>query len=433
MRSALWLTLLAAGCARETTIVLEASDAPTVIVIDEASRAQAIDLGAGGALRLELDEGSHRLTALGYHETLAELGLGAGPLTISDRGGVLPAPFRADAVEVNLHRSSGWARLDPIPAQLRALQVAERSPCFGLEATAEVVPGSVDRVITMLAPLDERTALLGLDDGRFFYVRRGALELIALPGAPVAHLAGALDADGQLWLVGAGSGVFRGTLEAGLTRVADRSIPETAYAIAVSGAPGAIDTLVMTASVGLERFDGQRWQQLRASQRPPASHGSHSVQWTAPGRFISTSPEASEVLEIDETSTVRAFDLMLPETTSTDAVLSLGLSPDFGPLLGTSNGLVFANRNGHWAQLPVRSEMIDAVYAIVPIAGRGLLLGGRRSTLDLWFEGHGDCGFVSAGLGRNTRFVVNLGVDIVAAARGSDLGEPALVSYLRRN
>lgn len=433
MRSALWLLLLAAGCARETTVILEARDAPTMIVIDEASRLEAIDLGAGGALRLELDEGAHRLTALGYHETLAELGLRAGPLTASDRGGLLPAPFRADALEVNLHRSSGWARLDPIPAQLSALRVAERSPCFSLEATVEIVPGSVDREITVLAPLDAHTALLGLGDGRFFRVRRGALEPVALPGAPIPHLAAALDADGQLWLVGAGAAVYRGTLEAGLLPIADRAIPEAANAIGVSGVPGVTDTLIMTTSVGLERFDGQRWQPVRATERPPVPHGSHSVQWIAPGRFISTSPRASEVLEIDETSAVRSFDLMLPETTSTDAVLSLGLSADFGPLVGSSNGLVFANRSGHWSQLPVRSEMIDAVYAIVPIAGRGLLLGGRRSTLDLWFEGHGDCGFVSAGLGRNTRFVVSLGAEAVAAARGADVGEPALVSYLRPN
>ncbi len=431
MRSALWLLLLVAGCARETTVILEAPDAPTVMVIDEASRVQALDLGAGGVLRVDLDEGSHRLAALGFHETLAELGLRAGPLTLSDQGGLLPPPFRADAVEVNLHRSAGWVRLDPVPPQFSALRVTERSPCFDFEANVEAVPDSVDAVITLLAPLDAHTALLGLSDGRFFRVRREGLKLVALPGPPIPHLAAALDADGQLWLVGASAATFRGTLEQGLVQLADRTLPEAAYALDVSRVPGVIDVLVMTASAGLERFDGQRWRVVRSPDRQPAPHGSHGVQWTWPGRFISTSPEPSVVLEIDEVSSIRGFDLMLPETTSSDAVLSLGFSPDFGALVGTSNGLVFANRDGHWSQLPVRSEMIDAVYAIVPVAGRGLLLGGRRSTLDLWFEGHGDCGFVSAGLGRNTRFVVSLGTEAVAAARGADVGEPALISYLR--
>ena len=74
MRSALWLSLLVAGCARETTVILEAVDAPTLMVIDEASRVQALDIGAGGVLRVDLDEGSH-LPSSGGHVVPAHVDL----------------------------------------------------------------------------------------------------------------------------------------------------------------------------------------------------------------------------------------------------------------------------------------------------------------------------------------------------------------------
>jgi hypothetical protein len=59
------------------------------------------------------------------------------------------------------------------------------------------------------------------------------------------------------------------------------------------------------------------------------------------------------------------------------------------------------------------------------------LAGGRRSTFTQWYSGFGDCGFVGTTLGRNTRGLVALGPDVVAAVDGDAGGNQVNVAYLR--
>ncbi|MFO0729143.1 MAG: hypothetical protein U1E65_35515 [Myxococcota bacterium] len=420
------------ACGQSTTAVLTIEDAPTVIVVDEAQRVQAFDLTVSGAsLRLELDGGSHELTALRYTQSLVSMMLSQGPLTPSDKGGLVPAPFRADRLRVDQKRSPGWTELTPIPGALAQLRVQERSPCLQFDSSVESVEGSMGRLITIMTRIDDETALLGTSDGRFFHVRRNGLELIPAAGAPVRHLRAARDGQGQLWLAGSGSQVYRGTPEAGFLAVSSRQLGgDPVLAIAASPEPGVTDVLVMTSSIGLERFDGLAWRVVRRPDLPIDMHGEYAALWSQPGHFITTSPRPSELLEIDASDHLQVTDLMLPAARSSDAVTALALSPDFGPVVGTNNGLVFTLDAGHWGSLDVPAEEIDAIYAILPVPGRGMILGGRRSTFVQWYQTYGDCGFVGTSIGRNAHHIVALGKDVVAAARGSEPTDPVLVAYL---
>lgn len=410
------------------TAALVLGDARSVLLV-EASRWTALDLDSARTLKLVSDDLPHTYTALAYHETLAELGLSAGELTQTEHGGPVPPAFRADTLEIDQRRSTGWRRLESIPSELSSKQLVELSPCIQYVVTNAALPNSVDLNVTTLARLDASTALLGLSDGRFFRVRQAGVELIAMPGPPVPHRVARLDADGQLWVLAFGVGVYRGRLEQGLAPLADRGIMSSARSMAVSAVPGAVDTLVLTSSMGLERFDGTQWRMIRAPDRAIDPHGEAQVIEIGPSRFLATSPNPTELLEVDATDQVTPIELMTVGGDA-DAVTALALSPELGPLAATFNGRVYARSGAGWTELPVPSQAINTIYALIPLSGRGVLAGGRRSTFTQWYSGFGDCGFVGTTLGRNTRGLVALGPDVVAAVDG-DAGENQVnVAYL---
>ncbi|MFO0722670.1 MAG: hypothetical protein U1E65_02725 [Myxococcota bacterium] len=412
------LSLLLAACSPAAPHWLPDPEAASVLLfevpLEGVPRVTLHHLQAGVAERLPIDRLTGTLYALSFS---APIGLPAGTLTIDDGGGPVPEPRRTFSLDAQAGPSADWVPLTAPPPAISGLRLKELSPCIRYEQRVYRIPNTIDETVAMFTALDADRALMATDSGRFFLVGlEGATPLTGISTA-TPHLAGVLDDQGELWLLGAHGKVAHGSLEAGFVPGPDR-ILKGAVALEVDrshrGAPFEIFTV--TPTVGVEHFDGTRWTLLRAPTGLE-ERASARVAWVAPRTAVVTGSALDVLLELSPEAPPRMIQKTFPPRPASDAFSSVVYVDDVGGLAATRYSVLFRRESTGWEQLP-DAPTTNVAMLMLPLP-RGVLYGGRGGELFQWFDGFGYCpGLTRAPVPNDTREALLLHGTALFAAHG---------------
>lgn len=367
-----------------------------------------------------------RVYALGYRESLAELGLKAGPLTLTGPGLPLPTPSTIARLDVSGGSPGPWTALAEPPSEVRDITVSELVKCaayatptyFRLSGTERAVP-------TLLLKLDESRALIADSDGKFFEVSPDSARRLTELSTSTPHFAGFRRGDGELWLAGPNGRVAHGNPTTGFLPAP--SLNHATSGLKITGAPAgqALELFALTTSLAIEHFDGQRWRVLVEESGSAALPSRIGLAWIGPGRVAVIGARSNEVWEVDLNGTITAVRLPV---TLPDALFSIANLEGFGPIAASRYGAIF-RRTDRWDSFPMLPTLAR-VDVMMPIDGRGFLAGGEGGELSQWTPEAGYCPTFVAGTGGSLDQGVNLGRDLVLAVSAE--AERIFVAYLQR-
>lgn len=365
--------------------------------------------------------------ALGYDQSLAELGLQAGPLTVAGPGLPLPAPATVSRLEVSGGTPGQWTTLAEAPAEVRDIKVSELVKCaafatpsyFRLSGTERAVP-------TLLLKLSEQSALIADSDGKFFEVTADSARRLTALSTSTPHATGFRRGDGELWLAGRNGHVVHGDPTTGFLPAPSLNHTRSSN-VKITGAPAgqALELFALTSSLAIEHFDGERWRVLVEERGPAGLLSRVGLAWIGPGRAAVIGARSDEVWEVDLSGTVNVVKLPV---TLPDALYSIGNLEGFGPILASRYGAIF-RRTDRWDAFPMLPSLAR-VDVLMPIDGRGFLAGGEGGELSQWTPESGYCPTFATGTGSSLDQALNLGRDLVLAV--SAPAERVFVAYLQR-
>lgn len=425
----LLLALLASACGSDQLRWLNGTGMKSVLLFDFTlsgpSAGAAYEVSEAEALLVTPSPDLARVYALEYAVTLAELGLKPGPLTLAQPGLPPPTPTTVSRLEVVGGAPTQWTGLREEPEEVRGLAVSELVKCaafspptyFRLSGTERTVP-------SVLLKLDESTALIGNNEGKFFEVSAESARLLTVLSTSTPHDVGFRRADGEIWLAGPKGRVAHGDLVNGFVEAPP--LHYTKSAIKLTGAPaGPLELFVVTSSLGVEHFDGTEWRVLVEESGPSPQPSRIGLAWIAPGKVAVLGAKTNVIWEVDRSGAVTTIELpvVLP-----DALFSISNLEGVGPIAGSRYGALF-RRSDRWNMFPMLPSLAR-VDVLMPIDGQGFLAGGEGGELSQWTPDAGYCPPFYSGTGGSLDHGINLGRDLVLTV-SADV-ERIFVAYLHR-
>lgn len=403
------------------TYWLPANTAQMVLIVD-LDRAEVPTITARrvgeAAIKLSVPATGHRFYVLAYD---AAPDLPEGVLTVSEAGLTLPKPSATYTL-----MGDQWLPAT-LPSAVASLRLKELRPCFSFHQLSYQIPGTADEQPTLLLPLEGGETLLGTDVGNFFRLNpSGAVPLTEL-STSTPHLAGARAPDGELWLLGASGRVVHGRLGSAFQEGPPRALHEginLRVETAHESAPFELFTL--TATLGVEHFDGRSWTILRAPTGRPINRSAARIAWLRPGAVVMLGADVDVLTEIEVGSPIREIRRPLPVVASLDAFFAAGYVNGIGALVGSRFSVVY-RRTAQWDPLP-SPPTNNTMLQIIPLKG-GALLGGHTSEFFEWFEGFGHCPPMRVPVPYDVTFFALQGENIYLAVPGNE-GNDITVVYL---
>lgn len=352
----------------------------------------AVELEAGSgssgtAIDLPVDElGAIVLSVLGYRETLAELGVPAGavPMATGTEGFVLPAPAELHFAEVLGGVAGAWDAPEVGDPELFDLRIAgeppRTTPCAELlQQTLEVDSFENPDLLVRVAP---DTAILAMDDERFFSAGPGGVTPLAIDGANTPHESAYLRDPAELWLGGS-----RGLLSFGdpATHLYDPA-PSSPLGLPLARLTGSasdqpLELFAVSSYGSFERFDGARWTTLH-----PAGESRdyrRDLVMVGPGEALAVGIVESVALRY------RSGELTTEVLGESVSAMSVGQIPGVGTVVGAFDGKLLRHDGGRWVPFE-DSPIALAITAIVPFRG-GFLVTTGAGLLVEWQPGYGFC------------------------------------------
>lgn len=269
----------------------------------------------------------------------------------------LPEPRRVLSSHDGAAQTS-WeeTELEPVDALLRSVEVPEDNLCrlYGVQLAP---PRQGFRVgtstPTVVVPLTGDTALIGNADGAFFVVD-SSQDVRPLPhiSPDTPRRAGFVRDDGEVVLVGRDGTVARGyPLESDFTIVHTGGATVADF-LQVDGSKSGPLEIFRTSWFGfvrtilpqgpLERFDGQRWEQL-TDGKGSFSHGTYSVAWLGPGHAI-----AAGVVDEVKLARYDSGEVTFEDLPNDMAVQQIANLPGIGVVIGTRRDRIIRMVDGEW-------------------------------------------------------------------------------------
>ncbi len=387
------------GCGEDASVWLGLpaefrASAAAIFAVEGDGAPRLVAVEPDPALKVELIARGERsaLWALLYDQPLADLGLEPGPLVLApegtDRRSTRPIPAPARIVTASLigRRTDGWAPAPALSATLTSLRLPGPAHalrgCTVFEETRFAFSPAVDA--TFAIALDSTSALVGLEDGRFFRATLDGIEEVSLPVPDGVYYSAHLDARGRLWLGGVDMLVV-GRLDDGrpFETVAEGELGRLEWLEGPPGGDGS-ELFALSAEGGVWRFlDGRPQVLLPAGVRQDWRRG---LAVLGPGEVLAVGLHRP-ILRwsaadgwVDETS----------RAASADAMVAVEHLAGRGVFAGTLIGEVLSrDRDGRWEHLS-GSPLALPVNAIVPIA-EGILAAGGGGNAAEWRPGEGFC------------------------------------------
>ncbi len=414
--------LAAAGWACGTPTYWLAPDTAQMVLIVDFDRAEVPTVIAHrvgeAAIKLTVPARDHKSYVLAYEVPLA---LPEGALTVSEAGLALPSPDATYALE-----GGQWLPV-ALPSEVANLKIKELRPCFNFAQLRYKIPATPNEQPTLLLPLDGGDALLGTYSGRFF--RLSADGPIPLTGLSTATplLGGARAPDGELWLLGGQGRVSHGRLETGFREGPRRALQEAiSLRVDTSHESAPFELFTLTATLGVEHFDGQSWTVLRAPTGPPINRSAQRLAWLRPGAAVMLGAGVDVLTEIEVGGAIREIRRPLPVVASLDAFFAAGYVDGIGALVGSRFSVVY-RRTTQWDPLP-SPPTNNTVLQIIPLKG-GALIGGHTSEFFQWFDGYGHCPPMAVPVPYDVTYFALQGSNIYLAVPGNE-GDDITVVYL---
>lgn len=416
------LLLLAGAWACGTpTFWLPANSAAMVLIVD-LDRAEVPTITAHrigeAAFKLRVAEADHRFYVLAY-DTAPDLP--EGPLTVSEAGLPMPSPSATYALV-----GDQWQPAT-LPSAVANLKLKELRPCFAFDQLSYQIPATTDEQPTLLLSLDGDETLLGTYSGSFFRLSpSSAIPLTELSTA-TPHLAGARAPDGELWLLGAQGRVVHGRLGSPFREGPPLALREgISLRVETAHESAPFELFTLTATLGVEHFDGQSWTTLRAPTGYPINRSAGRIAWLRPGAVVMLGADVDVLTEIEVGGTIREIRRPLPVVASLDAFFAAGYVDGIGALVGSRFSVVY-RRTAQWDRLP-SPPTNNTMLQIIPLKG-GALLGGHTSEFFQWFDGFGHCPPMRVPVPYDVTYFVVQGENIYLVVPGNE-GNDITVVYL---
>ncbi|MCK6552521.1 hypothetical protein L6R52_42225, partial [Myxococcota bacterium] len=340
----------------------------------------------GDAARISLpaDTGA-TVEVLLHHETLAELGLPEGPLTIVDDGGrPLPVPDARFVVDVSAGRTAGWTAQPGLGARLEALRIdVGDSGCAHFEVRVLKLPTAADG--TFAITIDDERALLGTDDGRYFLVdRTGRISGVQVEPAVTAYAA-ARGEHGDLWFGGQSGAFHRGDLGDRLTLTPMRRAPSggTLHWFDAASGPDGLELYALTLGGSLERFRLGQWVSLFEFGEGTPGIWSGGVARLGPGEALAGWPRGSMLARaIGDRAEPQGLELL-------SSITAIGNVPGVGVIAASSNGTFAVRRGESWEEL--KGSELRLIPTVITPYEDGFVYGGAVGNFGQWRPSTGYC------------------------------------------
>lgn len=428
MRFALAILLGISACSApdERWVPIQAARSVVLVQLRPGASAEvSLHHLAEGAERITLPQPEGEVYALTYLQPIAAP---AGKLTVvEDHGGHLPAADRTYLLDFRTDPAPRWSEQGAPPPAVLAIKIHELNPCPRFEAKVYKVPGTLDDGASFLVRLSEEEAFLGTEKGRFFRVSSAAATPLTGLATTTPHLAAVAAADGELWLLGKAGEVWHGTLERGFALGPPRPL-RGALSLEVDASHGGapLEIFTLTSTLGVEHFDGSRWQVLRAPSGPPPTRAVGRIAWRAPGQAVMTGAELELLLELGADGSQREVRRhLLERPTEVDAFSAVADLGSLGFLAGTRYAMLFQRDATEWRSLP-QAPTTNIVNLILPLPG-GALIGGRRGEFFQWVSDYGFCDVFLAPTPNDPHYALWLRQGMLMAARGDPGDELSMV------
>lgn len=295
-----------------------------------------------------------------------------------------------------------WASRDPTghPSLRRLVDVA----IYGCEPvnlcrtfTAEILELPSTRHALILLPLDETTALVGMQDGTFAEVdRTGARELEERFGLPAT--AGALSEDGEIWLGGDHGRVARGTAAAGFEEMKVGSDIERFGALAPRGLGEDLEVLTLsvdvteaeTSTVRVRRYSRGEWTVLMEAPDERSDWRQSGIVWTGDGEALVVFGGEHGLRYRD--GALVSFRLEGAIGIFESNLNGVAISENGGPVIGGGDGYLHAPKTDELLQWEAigGAVLADTITGLGPVY-EGFIFGGADGQTNQYYPGAVPC------------------------------------------
>lgn len=382
------LGLLAACASPELALDLPpALDPPArsfvlAITTDRGLEVRALDAEAAPLLSADADS---TVELLLHHETLAELGLPEGVLTVVEEGGrALPEPDARFVVRVSDGKSAGWTAEPGLGARLSALRFeVGDSGCAHFEVQVLKLPTAADG--TFAIAVDDERALIGTDDGKYFLIDRTGLVSGLQVSPAVTGWAAARGEHGDLWFGGTGGTFYRGALGDTLTLTPMRAAPSggTLHWFDGASTSDGLELYSLSLQGHLERFRLGQWVPLFEFGEGTPGIWSGGVARLGPGEALAGWPRGSMLARArGDTAEPQALELL-------SSITAIGNVPGVGVVAASSNGTFALRRGETWEEL--RGSELRLIPTVITPYEDGFVYGGAIGNFGQWRPSTGYC------------------------------------------
>ncbi len=418
------------GVARVDTPTLTGA-ASLVIGVERDARVElhAIDLDAGEpALRLEVESlGDYALYAVVYQETLADLGLTAGPIPV-----VADEPSKP--LEAGLHeyvvskdadgRPVTWALAESRPSWLASARVrGAPSPCtrFAVVPFDAVPMAAITNEWTFAAAAGDRV-VAGTGFGELYHVdAQGHAVLLEQPDQGLLRpTASAAQPDGTLWIGDELGRLWRGavdaepktwTLVSALTPVGGIDFMDVA--------PDGSEVLVLarfgTVAVYTPRTDTWRVVRDVIADEELGTQRRAGVVWLGPDDYLAGFSSSKQAVRM------RGNAVEYEDLNARAGITSMRRVPGVGIVAGTGEGELFVRESARWLPLPDSGSRLW-VLGTAAFGASGLVFGSPYGSFGYYPTRDAVCP-LTAPVSFFIRFIVPIGDRLVLL--GESLAPPA--------
>jgi hypothetical protein len=382
-----WLAFALGACAADVRF-LERGEAVSVLLVERADdgTTTVVAYSLDDEVSIQRDAPTRtRLYALGYHASLAELGLRPGAQVVDPLGGPLPTHDTLHVLE-----GEGWRTLSEVPGELAAARLAATRGCGEYALREQVIQLEADDFPTFVVGVDETRALFATSLGRFYTITAaGAAPLTSLSTSTPRRTA--YSRDGELWMVGADGQAVRGTLDGGLRPAPPLPLPPGNYPVLAGPPRGApLELFATNESLEVAHFDGTRWRRIRGREGYLASRGHLAATWAAPGLAVFLGAGTSSVVEVSADGAARVVSLEVPPRPDIDAAYGAAWIEGLGAMVATRYGVLFRRQDNEWSRAPL-PRLTPRPEVMLDLGGGHLLSGGQDGVLVEWSEATGQC------------------------------------------
>lgn len=354
-----------------------------------------VTIGASGAIVTAIDpsapwsvtveEDARVLYALEYGDDLGALGFLPGTIAEEPEGRRIPAADRVLAAEIRSAGLTPWIEGE-LPDEIRSLRIGTTRRCSELEVEHLYLPNSKSTDPYLGVSLDDESALVALEDGRFFRVTSTAAVPLTGISTATPRLAAFRDPRGELWLLGRNGRVARGDLERGFTEIdplPSRGGLKYMWLEGSRDASAPFELFAVTDRMTFDRFDGEAWERLDSDAQGYV-YFLGDVVWLGPSDAIAVGVEPEEIVRYTDGEITRTD---LP-TNSMPA--SVAMIPRFGLVVADGTGRLFHLIDG--AEEEIGPSPLSPYSVIMLEAYEGsILFGGGFGEVGEYIPGFGFC------------------------------------------